>query len=121
MGLLYARPARFAVTKVIAVRFCRRLSLSAEEENNEWIYYVIAEPCVGVKDMSCVAVCPVDCIHGGEDSPQLYIDPEECIHCGICATECPVDAIFPVDELPAEWKEYEAINAHFYQTRRAGK
>jgi len=39
--------------------------------------YVIAEPCVGVKDKSCVAVCPVDCIHEVED--MLYIDPNECI------------------------------------------
>ncbi|HVK01961.1 MAG TPA: 4Fe-4S binding protein, partial [Armatimonadaceae bacterium] len=54
--------------------------------------YVISEPCVGVKDKSCVAVCPVDCIHGGDEDPQLYIDPSECIDCGLCEPECPVDA-----------------------------
>ncbi|MEN3001814.1 MAG: ferredoxin, partial [Armatimonadota bacterium] len=50
--------------------------------------YVICEPCIGVKDKSCVAVCPVDCIYEGED--QLYINPDECIDCGLCEPECPV-------------------------------
>jgi NAD-dependent dihydropyrimidine dehydrogenase PreA subunit len=54
--------------------------------------YIIAEPCIGVKDASCVAVCPVDCIYEGED--QYYINPEECIDCGACEPECPVEAIF---------------------------
>jgi ferredoxin len=75
--------------------------------------YVIAEPCVGVKDKSCVAVCPVDCIHEGED--QLFIDPSECIDCGLCEPECPVDAIFMEDELPAQWKDFTAKNADFYK------
>jgi ferredoxin len=75
--------------------------------------YVIAEPCIGVKDKSCVAVCPVDCIHEGED--QLFIDPSECIDCGLCEPECPVDAIFMADELPEQWKSYVQKNADFYQ------
>ena len=75
--------------------------------------YVIAEPCVGVKDKSCVAVCPVDCIHEGET--QLFIDPNECIDCGLCEPECPVDAIFMEDELPAQWKDYVKQNAEFFQ------
>jgi ferredoxin len=75
--------------------------------------YVIAEPCVGVKDKSCVAVCPVDCIHEGED--MLFIDPNECIDCGLCEPECPVDAIFMEDELPAQWKDYIAKNADFFK------
>ncbi len=75
--------------------------------------YVIAEPCIGVKDKSCVAVCPVDCIHEGED--QLFIDPSECIDCGLCEPECPVDAIFMEDELPAQWKDFISKNADFYK------
>ncbi len=75
--------------------------------------YVIAEPCIGVKDKSCVAVCPVDCIHEGGD--QLYIDPNECIDCGLCEPECPVDAIFMEDELPAQWKQFASLNADFYK------
>jgi len=76
--------------------------------------YVIAEPCIDVKDKACVDVCPVDCIHGGDDDPQLYINPGECIFCGACEPECPVEAIFYVDDLPAEWKHYQKINADFF-------
>lgn len=75
--------------------------------------YVIAEPCVGVKDKACVAVCPVDCIHEGDD--QLFIDPNECIDCGLCEPECPVDAIFMEDELPDQWKSFAEKNADFYK------
>ena len=75
--------------------------------------YVIAEPCIGVKDKSCVAVCPVDCIHEGDD--QLYIDPAECIDCGLCEPECPVDAIFMEDELPAQWKDFAAKNLEIFK------
>ena len=48
--------------------------------------FVIAQPCIDVKDIACVDVCPVDCIHpvDGEDVDQLYIDPQECIMCGAC-------------------------------------
>jgi NAD-dependent dihydropyrimidine dehydrogenase PreA subunit len=75
--------------------------------------HVIAEPCIGVKDKSCVAVCPVDCIHEGED--QLFIDPNECIDCGLCEPECPVDAIFIDDDLPENWKHYAQKNADFFE------
>ena len=77
--------------------------------------YVIAEPCVGVKDKSCVAVCPVDCIHGTDDDDQLYIDPAECIDCGLCEPECPVDAIFMEDEVPEQWKSFIEKNAAYFQ------
>jgi len=79
--------------------------------------YVIAQPCIGVKDKACVDVCPVDCIHGGEDDAQLYIDPSECIFCGACEPECPVEAIFEVSALPAEWKHFAQINAAYYATK----
>ena len=68
--------------------------------------YVIAEPCIGTKDNSCVEVCPVDCIHPTPDEPgydaaeMLYIDPEECIDCDACVEACPVDAIFAEDQVP---------------------
>ncbi len=84
--------------------------------------YVIAEPCIGVKDRSCVAVCPVDCIHEGtveKDGAifdQLFIDPDECIDCGLCEPECPVDAIFMEDEVPGQWKNFIHLNAEFYKS-----
>jgi ferredoxin len=83
--------------------------------------YVIAEPCIGVKDHSCVEVCPVDCIHptqdehGFDQQRQLYIDPAECIDCDACVEACPVDAIFAEDQLPAEWEDYIEINAGYYR------
>ena len=52
--------------------------------------FIIAEPCIAVKDAGCVEVCPVDCIYEGED--KYYIHPDECIECGACEPECPVDA-----------------------------
>ncbi len=77
--------------------------------------YVIAEPCVNVKDKSCVAVCPVDCIHGTDDDTMLYIEPDECIDCGACVPECPVSAIYPLAEVPEQWKQYAQINAGYFK------
>ena len=82
--------------------------------------YVIAEPCIGTKDNSCVEVCPVDCIHPTpdepdyDDVPMLYIDPEECIDCDACVEACPVDACFAEDQLPEEWAHYAKLNADYY-------
>ena len=82
--------------------------------------HIIAEPCIGTKDVSCVAVCPVDCIHPTQDEPDfedakmLYIDPETCIDCGLCVDECPVKAIFPEEDLPDEWASFTEKNAAYY-------
>ena len=84
--------------------------------------YVICEPCVDVKDTACVDVCPVDCIHPTNDFPELfdvekmlYIDPDECIDCGVCEPECPVEAIFAEDDVPDEWEQYTKMHAAFFQ------
>ncbi|TXS01614.1 4Fe-4S dicluster domain-containing protein [Streptomyces sp. col6] len=83
--------------------------------------YAITQTCCS--DATCVAVCPVNCIH---PTPQeqdfgstemLYVDPQTCIDCGACADACPVDAIFPVDSLFGARKEYAAINAAYYADR----
>ena len=73
--------------------------------------YVIGESCIDIKDRSCVDVCPVDCIH--EVGRMLVIDPVECIDCGACEPECPVEAIFPEDALPEDWQPFVKINAAF--------
>ena len=70
--------------------------------------YVITEPCIGVKDASCVDVCPVSCIYEGED--QYYINPDECIDCAACEVACPVTAIFHEDDVPAQWISYVEKN-----------
>jgi ferredoxin len=77
--------------------------------------YVIAETCIGVKDASCVDVCPVDCIHTTDAAPMYYIDPDECIDCGACEPECPVTAIFAEDALPEKWNNFIQINADFFK------
>ena len=84
--------------------------------------YVIAEPCIDVLDESCVSVCPVDCIHfdRGPDR-KLYIDPDECIDCGACEPECPVNAIFPEDSLPAEWAQYTELDARWYKDKDSAR
>jgi NAD-dependent dihydropyrimidine dehydrogenase PreA subunit len=80
--------------------------------------YVIVQPCVGVKDASCVEVCPVDCIHTDDAATMYFIDPDECIDCGACVDPCPVDAIFPEDEVPEQWREYIKINADYFKTKQ---
>src|SRR5258705_11087657 len=75
--------------------------------------YIIAEPCINVKDKACVEVCPVDCIYEGET--MLYIHPDECIDCGACEPVCPVKAIFAEDETPANWKNFIDLNKQFFK------
>ncbi len=89
--------------------------------------YVVTEPCIGTKDRSCVEVCPVDCFYNYEngelnskaskepakpgDVGMLVIHPDECIHCGACEPECPVEAIFEDDDVPEKWAEYVQLNS----------
>jgi ferredoxin--NADP+ reductase len=81
--------------------------------------YVITESCVGVKDVSCVAVCPVNCIIATDDDPFMMIDPSECIDCGACIPECPVDAIYPEDTVPPGQEQWKAINQSYFQLEPA--
>jgi ferredoxin len=76
--------------------------------------YVITAPCQSVKDAACVEVCPVECIHSNDTQVMYFIDPEECIDCGLCTTVCPVNAIFFEEDVPQEWHEYIAINAAYF-------
>ena len=99
--------------------------------------YIIAEPCVGVKDSACVDVCPVDCIYTSEDDQEtpdtvprldppegfkvpemLYIHPEECIDCAACEPVCPVVAIFAEDDTPEEWDSYIDLNYQYFGMSR---
>ncbi|MBM7365898.1 FAD-dependent oxidoreductase [Gordonia hydrophobica] len=81
--------------------------------------HVITRACCN--DASCVAVCPVNCIHPTPDEPDfltaemLYIDPETCIDCGACIDECPVSAIYPDDQMPEQEEPFLQINADYYK------
>jgi NAD-dependent dihydropyrimidine dehydrogenase PreA subunit len=71
--------------------------------------YVIGSACIGVKDLTCLDVCPVDCIH--EVDEMLVIDPDECIDCTLCEPVCPVNAITPGEGVAPEDRDFIAINA----------
>ena len=71
--------------------------------------YIVCEPCFDCKFTDCVEVCPVDCFY--EDDKMLYIHPDECIDCGACIPECPVEAIFAEADVPDQWKEWIPVNA----------
>jgi len=77
------------------------------------VTYVIAQPCVDLKDRACVDECPVDCIYEGKR--MLYIHPDECVDCGACEPVCPVEAIFYEDDTPEEWKDYYTANVDFFK------
>ena len=67
--------------------------------------YIVNDNCIACKYTDCVEVCPVDCFYEGEN--MLVIHPDECIDCGVCEPECPVDAILPDTEPEAEkWVEF---------------
>ena len=71
--------------------------------------FVVTEACIKCKLTDCVEVCPVDCFHEGPNF--LVIDPDECIDCTLCEPECPVEAIFSEDELPAGQEHCLQLNA----------
>ncbi len=77
--------------------------------------YIITEPCIGVKDASCVDVCPVDCIHTTDDSEQYFINPDQCIDCAACELACPVSAIHDENDLEDDQRRYIEINAKFFR------
>jgi ferredoxin len=85
--------------------------------------WVITRLCIDCVDMSCVEVCPVDCIveYKGDDAEswpnQLYIDPEECINCGVCEPECPWEAIFEDEQVPDIFSDDVALNARITEIR----
>jgi ferredoxin len=71
--------------------------------------YVVVDSCIKCKYMDCVEVCPVDCFYEGEN--MLVIHPDECIDCGVCEPECPVEAIKPDTEPSLE--KWLGLNAEF--------
>ncbi len=83
--------------------------------------FVITDACIDVKDKSCVAVCPVDCIYSDGDDRMCYIHPADCIDCAVCESACPVQAIFPVEEVPRAAVRFVEINAQWFTDRRAAQ
>jgi len=80
--------------------------------------FVITEPCIGVKDATCVEVCPVDCISTSDEDPMFYIDPATCIDCAYCESVCPVNAIFDEFAVPAAWRGYIKKNREYFKGKK---
>ena len=70
--------------------------------------HVVTESCISCRYTDCVDVCPVDCFRVGPNF--LAIDPDECIDCAVCVAECPVNAIFAEEDVPADQQEFLKIN-----------
>lgn len=77
--------------------------------------FVITSACIGEKSGECVETCPVDCI--SEGSEMFFIDPDICIDCGACEAVCPVEAIYPEDEVPESERKYIQLNRGFFKQK----
>jgi NAD-dependent dihydropyrimidine dehydrogenase PreA subunit len=97
---------------MLPVQFRVAAPEAAGNREERFVTYVIALPCVDIKDRACVDECPVDCIYEG--NRMLYINPEECVDCGACEPVFPVEAIYYEDDTPPEYSEYLDINASFF-------
>ena len=83
-------------------------------------YMVITSRCIGTKDGACAKVCPVSCFFDAGE--MLLIDPRDpslggCIHCGLCPSECPVNAIYSNDEVPPKEEPFIQKGADFFKNR----
>jgi ferredoxin len=76
--------------------------------------YVVTDNCIQCKYTDCVEVCPVDCFHEGPNF--LVIDPDSCIDCAVCVTECPAEAIYADADVPENMKHFIEINAKLSQS-----
>ena len=74
--------------------------------------YVVTAFCDNCKYTDCAEVCPVEAFHEGPT--MLYINPETCIDCDVCVAQCPVEAIYPQDQVPSQWSNWTQINASEY-------
>ncbi|WP_436715109.1 ferredoxin family protein [Roseiconus lacunae] len=103
--------------------------------SNQVMPYVVTESCIGLACRECVAACPEDCFYfvpgaahlpgvgfllagtdqGGMRTGMLMIHPDQCIDCGACETECPVEAIFEDTSVPEASEEFIGINARITQ------
>lgn len=70
--------------------------------------HVVTESCIRCRYTDCVDVCPVDCFRAGPNF--LAIDPDECIDCAVCVAECPVNAIYAEEDVPADQQQFIKLN-----------
>ncbi len=70
--------------------------------------HVVTDSCIRCRYTDCVDVCPVDCFRVGPNF--LAIDPDECIDCAVCVAECPVNAIYAEEDVPADQQNFIPLN-----------
>ena len=75
--------------------------------------HIVSESCIKCKYTDCVDVCPVDCFREGPN--MLVIDPDECIDCAVCIPECPVNAIYAEEDVPADQIQFIKLNVELSQ------
>jgi ferredoxin len=76
--------------------------------------HIVTARCVDCRYTDCCAVCPVNCFYEIKDPAMLVIDPDTCIDCGLCVPECPINAIYPIQELPKEYAEWTEKNKELF-------
>src|SRR5476651_1292293 len=74
---------------------------------------VVTSPCIGTKDGACAKVCPVNCFYDAGE--MLVVNPDECISCGACVSECPVSALFMMEDVPESETPFIARNRMFFE------
>ena len=82
---------------------------TSHKQAKAFMTFVVIDNCIKCKYTDCVEVCPVDAFHEGPNF--LVIDPDECIDCTLCEPECPINAIYPEDDVPAGQEGFVALNA----------
>ena len=110
-GKQVAFMAAAVVRRVIArpIKFLVKSQILKRAQQGSVMTYVVTESCIKCKYTDCVDVCPVDCFREGPNF--LVIDPDECIDCTLCVAECPVEAIYSEDDVPADQQHFTALNA----------
>ncbi len=96
-------------------RLGRTASATRYIHKEETLTYVITKACIGVKDASCVEVCPVRCISTTDAEEMYFIDSETCINCSYCEPVCPVNAIFDEFKVPSDQREFIRKNREFFK------
>jgi ferredoxin len=96
-------PGRSSGEKGMTMRTFHRAT-----EGERIMAFVVTEPCFDCKYTDCIVVCPCDCFREG--ARMLFIEPDECVDCAACPSECPVDAIFHEDEVPEASRDFIALN-----------
>jgi len=95
----------------LLVNPCRRLKNRFKTnitDRNVVMTHVVTESCIRCRYTDCVDVCPVDCFRQGPNF--LSIDPDECIDCAVCVAECPVNAIYAEEDVPADQLHFIKLN-----------